>query len=176
MGSFLAHLPRLLDPIDRIGPQLLTALLKLGDQIIERRDEEAGFFLMTNQQRLGPILIRMFEHTDRTSVRDAIEAAVDDPELGVGAAAYVVAYIGADHGLVWQRSNEARSEPILAQSEVERIGSKLAIKIEQLARSNTLPITSMTEIIYAFGRRLEQRARRGHGLKRIFVIQSPLPK
>jgi hypothetical protein len=45
MGNFLGHLPRLLDSLDRIGPQLLTAILKLGDQIIERRDEEPGSFL-----------------------------------------------------------------------------------------------------------------------------------
>lgn len=57
MGSLLAHLPRVLDSMDRIGPQLLMALLKLGDQIIDIRDEQAGFFLMNNQQRLGPILI-----------------------------------------------------------------------------------------------------------------------
>jgi KAP family P-loop domain len=162
MGSFLAHLPRLLGSIDRIGPSLLTALLKLGDRIIERRDEESGFYLMTNQQRLGPVLVRIFEHTDRASVRDAVEAAVDDPELGVGAAAYVVAYIGADYGLVWQRSNEARSEPILVQSEVERIGSKLARKIEELGRSNTLPTTSTIDIVLrvwtTFGARDEARA------------------
>lgn len=147
MGSFLAHLPRVLDSIDRIGPQLLKALLKLGDQIIEIRDEEAGFFLNNNQQRLGPILTRIFEHIDGDRIRHAIEAAVDDPQLGVGAAAYVVAYIGADYGLVWQRSNEARSEPILSRSDVEQIGSKLASKIEQLARSNTLPITSTIDIV-----------------------------
>jgi predicted KAP-like P-loop ATPase len=147
MGSFLGHLPRVMDSINPIGPQLLTALLNLGDQIIERRDEEAGFYLMTNQQRLGPILLRVFERVDRTSVRDAIEAAVEDPEVGVGTVAYVVAYIAADHGLVWQRSNEAKSEPILARPEVERIGQKLVKRIEDLARSNTLPITSMTDII-----------------------------
>jgi hypothetical protein len=147
MGSFLSHLPRLLDSVDRIGPQLLAALVKLGDQIIERRDEEAGFSLLNNQQRLGPVLVRIFEHTDRPSVRDAIESVVDDPELEVGGAAYVVAYIGADHGLVWRRSNEARSEPILSQSDVERSGSKLAIKIEKLAQSDTLPITSTIDIV-----------------------------
>ena len=161
-GRFLTLLPRVLDSIDRIGPELLRALLKLGDQIIKIRDEEAGFFLMNNQQRLGPILIRILEHTDVDSIRDAIEAAVDDPQLGVGAAAYVVAYIGADHGLVWQRSNEARSEPILSRSEVERIGSKLARKIEELGRSNTLSITSTIDIVLrvwtTFGAADEARA------------------
>jgi hypothetical protein len=87
---------------------------------------------------------------------------VDDPELEVGGAAYVVAYVGADHGLVWQRTNEARSEPVLSQSDVERIGSKLAIKIEKLARSNALPIASTIDIILrvwnTFGRKNEARA------------------
>jgi hypothetical protein len=162
MGSLLDHLPRLLDSIDRIGPQLLMALLKLGDEIIERRDEEAGFYFMTNQQRLGPVLIRLFEHTDRASIRDAIEAAVDDPEVAVGTAAYAIAYIGADHGLVWRRSNEAKSEPVLAQSEVEGLGGKLAMKIQKLARLDALPITSMIDIVLrvwaTFGAKNEARA------------------
>jgi hypothetical protein len=119
----------------------------LGDQIIERRDEEAGFYLLTNLQRFRPILIRIFGRTDRDSIREAVEAAVDDSELGVGATSYVAAYIGADHGLVSQRSNEARSESILSKSEVEQIGTKLAIKIKKLAHSNTLPITSTIDIV-----------------------------
>ena len=162
MGSLLGHLPRVLDSINRIGPQLLKALLKLGDQIIEIRDGEAGFYLMTNQQRLGPILVRIFEHTEHDTIRDVIEAAVDDPHLGVGAAAYVLAYIGADHGLVWQRSSEARSEPILSRADVERIGSKLARKIEELGHTNNFPITSTIDIVLrvwtTFGAKDEARA------------------
>jgi hypothetical protein len=134
----------------------------VGDQIIEHRDEEAGFYLMTNQQRLGPILVRIFEHVDRTSICDAIEAAVDDPEFGVGVVAYVIAYVGADHGLVCQRSRESRPEPILVRSEIERIGKKLAAKIEELARSNTLPIISLIDIVLrvwtTFGAKNEARA------------------
>jgi hypothetical protein len=69
--------------------------------------------------------------------------------------------LAADHGLVWQRSNEARSEPVLAQSEVERIGGKLAMKIQELACLDALPVTSVTDIVLrvwtTFGAKNEAR-------------------
>ena len=162
MGTLLEHLPRVLGCLNETGPALLKAILKMGDQIIEIRDETAGFFRVNNQLRLGPILVRIFELTDPHSVREAVEAAVDDSQFEVGGVAYVIAYTGADHGLVWERSSEARLQPFLLRSDVERIGTKLSRKIEELARSNTLQITLTTDIVLrvwkTFGSKDEVRA------------------
>jgi hypothetical protein len=100
----------------------------MGDQIIEIRDETAGFFHVNNQLRLGPILVRIFELTDPDSICEAVEAAVDDPQFEVGGIAYVVAYAGADHGLVWERSSEARLQPFLPDPTLSKSGQNYVEK------------------------------------------------
>ncbi len=162
VGTFLENLPQVLDLMDRIEPALFRALLKLGDQIIEQADQSFGFFAVNNQMRLGPILRRIFQRMNGDFVQESILGAVDDPEVGIGTIAYIVAYIGADFGLVWDKSKEAEPDPLLSQSEVEAIGTKLATKIEKLGKLNTLPILSTIYIILrvwtTFGKRSEARA------------------
>lgn len=147
LGAFLDQLSRILKPIKNIGPAILTALLKLYDRIIEIGDNMAGFYLMDNLHRLGPLMMLIIERMDADELAATVTSGLDDPEVSIASSAYIVAHLGADHGLVWERSREMTPEPALPRERVEDLGKKLAVKIEELGNSDALPITLTIDIV-----------------------------
>jgi predicted KAP-like P-loop ATPase len=105
IAPMLASLPAILDRQEHLDPALFKVLLRVGDRIIEQRDEDRSFPLMTNRSRLATVLQTICRHSDNDTIQRTLVAALNDPETGIGTAAMIVAELDKDHRLSDQYEN-----------------------------------------------------------------------
>lgn len=137
-GQLMEELSSLIDPRKEVPIDLLRILLELGDDIIEARDEANEFFLVDNRWRLRRLMEKLVERSSRGGRAQMLEALLVSPQSSLQASALVVGEIGQDHGLVWDRSDDPRSEPLLTEAETRSIGKAFASRIASDAERGEL--------------------------------------
>jgi predicted KAP-like P-loop ATPase len=147
IAPLLGSLPTILDGLQRLDPALFKIFLQIGDRIIEQKDEDRSFPLMTNRNRLGSVLRTICRHLDNEAIQSTLVAALDDQKTGIGTAAMIVAELAADRGLGPIRKFNAEDISSLTHEQVEELGKRISDRISDMARSDTLPISSMTDYI-----------------------------
>jgi len=147
IAPLLGSLPTILDRQQRLDPGLFKVFLQVGDRIIEQKDEDRSFSLMTNRNRLGTVLRTICRHLDSEAIQSTLVAALDDPKAGIGTAAMIVAELAADRGLGPLRKGNAENVSSLTHQQVQDLGKRISERISDMASSDILPISSMTDYI-----------------------------
>jgi len=104
---------------------------------------------MTNRNLLGTVLRTICRHLDNDIIRSTLVAAVDDPKTGIGTAAMIIAELAADRGLGPIRRGNAEDISSLTREQVEELGNRISHRIGDMASSDILPVSSMTDYILA---------------------------
>jgi hypothetical protein len=149
IAPLLGSLPTILDQQQRSAPALFKVFLQVGDRIVEQKDEDRSFPLMTNRNRLGTVLRTICRHLNKEAIQSTLVAALDGPKMGIGTAAMIVAELAADRGLGPIRKVNAEDISSLTQEQVEDLGKRISERISDMARSDILPISAMTDYILA---------------------------
>jgi hypothetical protein len=146
-APLLESLSAIIDRQEAMTPALLKVLLRIGDSVSEKKDEDRGFYLMNNRGRLGTILRTICRHLATDAVQSTLVVALDDPKTGIGTAAMLVAELAGDRGLGPIRKGNAENISSLTREQVEELGRKVSDRIVVMAKYDTLPISSMTYYI-----------------------------
>jgi predicted KAP-like P-loop ATPase len=149
IAPLLGSLPTILDRQQRSAPMLFKVFLQLGDSIVKQKDEDRSFPLMTNRIRLATVLRTICRHLNGEAIQSALVAALDGPKKGIGTVAMIVAELAADRGLGPIRKVHAEEISSLTHEQVEDLGKKISARISDMARSDILPISVMTDYILA---------------------------
>jgi hypothetical protein len=146
-APFLNAIPAILDKHDRAEPALLTVLLRLGDEIVLLKDEEADFFLMTNRMRVGSVLRILIGLVDASKLHSALMTSLEQETLAIGVAAIAIGYLAGEHGLGPFRNTDSRGPPHLSRTQVEGIAEKFTTRLGDLARQDELPVTALVDTV-----------------------------
>jgi hypothetical protein len=149
IAPLLGSLPAILDRQQHVDPALFRVFLRLGDRIIEQKDADRSFYLMTNRLRLAPVLRTICRHLDNDTIQSTLVAALDDAETGIGTTAMIIAELAADRGLGPIRKGNTENISSLTHEQVQDLGKRVSCRIRGMAQSDILPISSMTDYILA---------------------------
>jgi hypothetical protein len=149
IAPLLGSLPTILDRQQHLDPALFKVFLQVGDRIVEQKDEDRSFPLMTNRNRLATVLRTICRHLNNEAIQSTLVAALDDQKTGIGTAAMIVAELAADRGLGPIRKGNAEDISSLTHEQVEDLGTRISERISDMARSDILPINAMTDYILA---------------------------
>ncbi|WP_162559690.1 KAP family P-loop NTPase fold protein [Methylobacterium radiodurans] len=146
-GPLLDEIRKMLKGGAACEPGLLETLLDLADPLLIAKDEVADFsFITTNGKRLRRLFTAIVERLPPEGRGDAIAVAINRSSAGLHACALIVALLGEDHGIV-RKPEKRRSSPLLPLADVERIGSLVAGRIGEAARTENLATQPCIDLV-----------------------------
>jgi len=148
-APFLEALPAILDRRDHVEPALLAVLLRVGDEIVGLRDEQADFYLMTNRMRLGTVLRILIKLIDGSALYTVVMAALDQDKFAIGTTAILIGRLAAEHGFGPFETRTSEEPPRLARAQVEHIAHKFATRAAAQAVRDELPDTPLMDAVLA---------------------------